>query len=75
MAEKYFFHVQPYLATEEMQIKTTLWFHFTWVRMAEIKTTNAGVFVVKGGYIFTAVGIQTGIVIMEINGEAPENLE
>lgn len=42
--------------------------------MAKIKTTNAGVFVVKGGHIFTAVGIQTDIVIMEIKGEAPKKL-
>lgn len=28
MAEKYFFHVQASLATGEMQIKTTLGFHF-----------------------------------------------
>lgn len=42
--------------------------------MAKIKTTNAGVFVVNGWRIFTAVGIQTSIVIMEINGEAPTKL-
>lgn len=42
--------------------------------MAKIKTANAGVFVVKGGHLFTAVGIQTDIVIMEINGEAPKKL-
>lgn len=40
--------------------------------MAKIKTANAGVFVVKGGHIFTAVEIQTDIVVMEINGEAPK---
>lgn len=40
MAEKYFFHVQPSLATGEMQIKTTLGFHLTPVNVVKKKTSN-----------------------------------
>jgi hypothetical protein len=40
MAKKYMKKCSPFLVIKEIQIKNTLTFHFTTVRIATIKNTN-----------------------------------
>ena len=58
-----------FLAIREMQIRTTLRFHFTPVRMTKINnvTTHADEDVEQGLHFSTADGVQTCITTMEIN--------
>jgi hypothetical protein len=58
MANKYMKKCSPSLALKEMQIKTTLRFHLTPVRVAifKNKTTNSGEGVVKQEPLYTVGG-------------------
>ena len=57
-----------------MQIKTTMWYHFTPVRMAAIQSLqaiNAGEGVEKGNPVKLLVGMQTSTATMENSVEIP----
>ena len=62
----------------EMQIKTTLRFHLTSIRMAKIKKTQVtadfGEDIEKRNTPPSLLGLQTGITTLEINLEAPQKI-
>jgi hypothetical protein len=68
MAKKYTKKCSPSLAIKEMQIKTTLRFHLTPVRIAIIQnTTSAGEDVGKRNPNPLLVGMQAGATTLEKN--------
>jgi hypothetical protein len=75
MVNKYMKKCSTSLVIKEMQIKTTLRFHGTRVRMAIFKgnnKTNAGEDAMKEKSLFTVLGMQISITIMESSIEVPQ---
>ena len=64
------------LAVREMQIKTTMRYHFTLVRMVIINTsTSASEDVEKRNSSVLLVGMQTGVATVENSMEFPQKIK
>jgi hypothetical protein len=76
MAEKHLKNCSASLIIREMQIKTTLRFHLTPVRIAKIKNSSAdaGEDVKKEEHFSIAGGLQACTTTLEVNLEVPQKI-
>jgi hypothetical protein len=75
MAHKWMKKCPTFLVTKEIQIKTSLRFHFILARMVLIKcsnNTNAGEGTAKHEPLYMLVGMKTTTTTMESNMEIPQ---